>query len=318
MPTLQQLFRRKPVPEMSEETGADTGRSELARTIGLFQLSMFGVGATIGTGIFFVLSRGRAGRRSRGDRVVRDRRRGRRAHRGLLRRAGQRRPGVGVVVLLRLRDARRAAGRRCRRLPAAGVRRVRRGRRRRLVAVPERACSTTCSASGFRKACRRRPSRAGCSTCPRSSWSCLCALLLIRGASESAKTNAVMVLIKIGVLVLFVVIGVMGWNADNLVALRAVRLRRHHRGGRHHLLLLHRSGRRLDRRRGGEEPPPDNAARDLDRARHGHHPVHPGRRRRGGRPAVHRVRGPGGRAGRNPGEGRRRDRGRPPYSPRAR
>ena len=38
MPTLQQLFRRKPVTEMSEETGADTGRSELARTIGTFQL----------------------------------------------------------------------------------------------------------------------------------------------------------------------------------------------------------------------------------------------------------------------------------------
>ena len=41
---------------MSAETGTDTGHSELARTIGLFQLSMFGVGATIGTGIFFVLS----------------------------------------------------------------------------------------------------------------------------------------------------------------------------------------------------------------------------------------------------------------------
>ena len=41
---------------MSAETGTDSGQSELARTIGLFQLSMFGVGATIGTGIFFVLS----------------------------------------------------------------------------------------------------------------------------------------------------------------------------------------------------------------------------------------------------------------------
>ena len=30
--------------EMSEETGADTGRSELTPLIGLFQLSMFGVG----------------------------------------------------------------------------------------------------------------------------------------------------------------------------------------------------------------------------------------------------------------------------------
>ena len=56
MPTMQQLFRRKPVPEMSAESGTDSGRSELTRSIGLFQLSLFGVGATIGTGIFFVLS----------------------------------------------------------------------------------------------------------------------------------------------------------------------------------------------------------------------------------------------------------------------
>ena len=44
----------------------------------------------------------------------------------------------------------------------------------------------------------------------------LCALLLIRGASESAKVNAVMVMIKIGVLLLFIVIGIQGWNSDNL------------------------------------------------------------------------------------------------------
>src|SRR6478752_2062036 len=52
----QKLFRRKPVVEMEAETGSETGQSELARTIGTFQLSMFGVGATVGTGIFFVLS----------------------------------------------------------------------------------------------------------------------------------------------------------------------------------------------------------------------------------------------------------------------
>ena len=44
----------------------------------------------------------------------------------------------------------------------------------------------------------------------------LCASLLIRGASESAKVNAIMVLIKIGVLVLFIVVGVTGWDSDNL------------------------------------------------------------------------------------------------------
>src|SRR5687768_15711454 len=50
------LFRRKPAIEMDAETGAETEESELTRTIGVFELSMFGVGATIGTGIFFVLS----------------------------------------------------------------------------------------------------------------------------------------------------------------------------------------------------------------------------------------------------------------------
>jgi amino acid transporter len=46
----------------------------------------------------------------------------------------------------------------------------------------------------------------------------LVALLLIRGVSESAKVNATMVMIKIGVLVMLVVIGLFGWNSDNLAA----------------------------------------------------------------------------------------------------
>ena len=40
-PLTQELFRRRPVPEM---TGADSNSSELVRSIGLFQLSMFGIG----------------------------------------------------------------------------------------------------------------------------------------------------------------------------------------------------------------------------------------------------------------------------------
>jgi amino acid transporter len=44
----------------------------------------------------------------------------------------------------------------------------------------------------------------------------MCAFLLLRGASESAKVNAVMVLIKVAVLVLFIVVGVSGWESDNL------------------------------------------------------------------------------------------------------
>lgn len=50
------LFRRKPVEAFVTETGPDAEGGELIRSIGLFQLTMFGVGATIGTGIFIVLT----------------------------------------------------------------------------------------------------------------------------------------------------------------------------------------------------------------------------------------------------------------------
>ena len=94
----------------------------------------------------------------------------------------------------------------------------------------------------------------------------LCALLLIRGASESAKVNAVMVMIKLGVLVLFIVLGLQGWNSDNLSDFAPFGPRRHHLGRGHHLLLLHRARRGLDGRRGGQEPAPDDAAGDHHRA----------------------------------------------------
>ena len=101
----QQLFRRKPVVQMEDESGSETGKSELTRSIGLFQLSMFGVGATIGTGIFFVLSEAVPIAGPGRHLLVRHCRGRRRADRGLLRRTGRRRPGVRIVVLLRLRHA---------------------------------------------------------------------------------------------------------------------------------------------------------------------------------------------------------------------
>ena len=52
----EQALRRKPVRDMNAETGADSGKSELKRTIGLWGLSAIGIGGTIGTGIFFILS----------------------------------------------------------------------------------------------------------------------------------------------------------------------------------------------------------------------------------------------------------------------
>jgi basic amino acid/polyamine antiporter, APA family len=57
LPSLwEQIWRRKPVAVMTDETGTDVEGGELKRTISLFQLSLFGIGATIGTGIFIVLT----------------------------------------------------------------------------------------------------------------------------------------------------------------------------------------------------------------------------------------------------------------------
>jgi basic amino acid/polyamine antiporter, APA family len=54
---LEQIMRKKPVDRLVADTsGAGDGHGHLGRSITLFQLIMFGVGATIGTGIFFVLS----------------------------------------------------------------------------------------------------------------------------------------------------------------------------------------------------------------------------------------------------------------------
>ena len=51
------LLRKKPIERLiSDSSGGGGDHATLGRSITLFQLVMFGVGATIGTGIFFVLS----------------------------------------------------------------------------------------------------------------------------------------------------------------------------------------------------------------------------------------------------------------------
>src|SRR5918912_3492929 len=55
-PERRSVFRRKPVEAFVTETHPDEEGGKLSRSIGLFQLTMFGVGATIGTGIFIVLT----------------------------------------------------------------------------------------------------------------------------------------------------------------------------------------------------------------------------------------------------------------------
>ena len=76
--------------------------------------------------------------------------------------------------------------------------------------------STTSSASPIPDSLSQAPEQGGILNLPAVILILLCTLLLIRGASESAKTNAVMVMIKIGVLVMFIVLGLQGWNSDNL------------------------------------------------------------------------------------------------------
>jgi nucleotide-binding universal stress UspA family protein len=54
---LERLARKKPVDRLvADSQGSGDAHGSLGRSIALFQLFMFGVGATIGTGIFFVLS----------------------------------------------------------------------------------------------------------------------------------------------------------------------------------------------------------------------------------------------------------------------
>jgi len=212
---VQQLFRRKPVTEMAEETGADTGQTELARTIGLFQLSMFGIGATIGTGIFFVLSEAVpvAGPAVIWSFVM----------------AGAV-AGLTAICYAELASAVPVSGSSYSyayatlgELPAIGVA---------ACLLLEYGVSAAAVAVGWSQylnelfdnlfgfmipdSLSQAPEQGGIFNLPAVILIGLCTLLLIRGASESAKVNAVMVMIKIGILLLFIVLGLQGWNSDNL------------------------------------------------------------------------------------------------------
>ncbi len=215
-PTLWAQFRRcKPVAVMTEETQPDSDGGELARTIGLFQLSLFGIGATIGTGIFIVLSEAVP---MAGPGVVWSF-----AMAGLV-------AGLTAICYAELASA----------VPISGssysyaYATLGEG-----VAMVVAACllleygvSAAAVAVGWSQylnelldnvfgftipeALSNAPEAGGVINLPAIFLVVACALLLIRGASESAKVNAAMVMIKIGVLVLFVIIGLVGWNSDNL------------------------------------------------------------------------------------------------------
>ena len=211
----EQFLRRKPVGVMAEETGADTEGGELKRTITLFQLSLFGIGATIGTGIFIVLTEAVP---IAGPSVVFSF-----VFAGVV-------AGLTAICYAELASA----------VPVSGssysyaYATMGEG-----IAMIVAACllleygvSAAAVAVGWSQylnelldnlfgftipeSISNAPEADGVINLPAIILIGLCAALLIRGASESAKVNAVMVLIKIGVLVLFIAVGVTGWSSDNL------------------------------------------------------------------------------------------------------
>jgi basic amino acid/polyamine antiporter, APA family len=211
----EQIMRRKPVTVMSAETGADTEGGELKRSISLFQLSLFGIGATIGTGIFIVFS---SAVPVAGPAVIFSF-----IFAGVV-------AGLTAICYAELASA----------VPVSGssysyaYATLGEG-----IAMVVAACllleygvSAAAVAVGWSQYLNEAfdnlfgftipdnlsnaPEQDGIFNLPAVILIALCASLLIRGASESAKVNAIMVLIKIGVLVLFIVVGVSGWDSDNL------------------------------------------------------------------------------------------------------
>jgi amino acid transporter len=208
----EQMLRRRPIVGAPVAHGAD---DHLKRTIGVFQLTMFGVGATVGTGIFFVLSA-----------AV---------------------PEAGPAVILSFLLAGLAAGlaaicyaEMASAVPVSGstysYAYTTLGE---LVAMGVAACllleygvSTAAVAVGWSQYLNKLLENIVGVSLPRAitvaPWDAdpgivnlpaiilvvMCMLLLIRGASESAKANTVMVIIKLGVLAGFIVIAFTAFQTD--------------------------------------------------------------------------------------------------------
>ena len=208
----EQMLRRRPVLGAPVAHGAS---ENLKRSIGTFQLTMFGVGCTVGTGIFFVLS--------------------------------QAVPKAGPSVIISFLIAGLAAGlaaicyaELASAVPVSGstysYAYTTLGE---AVAMGVAACllleygvSTAAVSVGWSQyvnklldnflgirlpeALSAAPwdAEPGVVNLPAMILVGLCALLLIRGASESAKVNSIMVVIKLGVLIMFAVIAFTAFEAD--------------------------------------------------------------------------------------------------------
>jgi basic amino acid/polyamine antiporter, APA family len=208
------VFRRKPVDAFVTETRPDAEGGELQRSIGLFQLTLFGVGATIGTGIFIVLTE-----------AVPE-------------------AGPAVIVSFILAGITAALTAVCyaelaSTIPVSGSSySYTYATMGEIVAFGVAACllleygvssaavsvgwsqylnSLFSDVFGFRMPdiILAAPGEGGVLNLPAIVLVTLCCLLLVRGARESALANTVMVLIKLGVLVLFIVIGFTAFSGSN-------------------------------------------------------------------------------------------------------
>lgn len=208
MSIVREIFRRKPVLPPAPTPGG------LTRGIGTFQLAMLGVGATIGTGVFFVM------------------------HEAV--------PLAGPAVIVAFVVAAVAAGlsavcyaEMASAVPVSGsTYSYAYATLGEVVAIGVAAClvleygvSTAAVASGWSGYLGRLvgdlfgwtiptaltvgPLEGGLINLPSVVLVGLCALLLIRGTRESATVNTVMVIIKIGVLLMFGAIAISAFNADN-------------------------------------------------------------------------------------------------------
>lgn len=213
----EQLLRRKPIIIQQRHHKGH----ELARTLGTFQLMMFGVGATVGTGIFFVLSESipKAGPAVIISFIV-----------------AAICAGLSALCYAELSSAIPVSGSTYSytyhalgeiwAVIIAGCVLLEYGVAVSAVAVGWSGYFNELlqNTLGFRLpealSISFVPGSDGVATggvinLPAVVLVLLCMLLLIRGVAESATVNTIMVLIKLGVLLLFIVIGFSAFNADH-------------------------------------------------------------------------------------------------------
>jgi len=204
----QQLLRRKPT------TPPAANEAHLKRSIGLFSLTMIGVGGTLGTGIFTVLS---SSVPIAGPAIVISFIIG-----GIV-------AGLTALCYAEMAGAVPVSGSTYSyayatlgEAPAMGVG---------ACLLLEYGVSTAAVAVGWSQyvnqlllnlfgwqiptALSQSPEEGGVINIPAIIVIVLCGLLLIRGASESTTVNSIMVVVKIGVILFFCAVAVTGWNADH-------------------------------------------------------------------------------------------------------